>query len=152
MNKRVAIAIVAATGLSVLLYLAPITKPDRSEPLSDLDRKVEEAITIVQSADGAPMQGIAMLREVLQEEPGHVKANLWMGYFSIQSGQFDKAVTRFETVLNEAPDHAEAAKQLASVLLQLQQTEKAKNVLGTFMESNPDHEANAEMQDILNNI
>jgi Tfp pilus assembly protein PilF len=155
MKKGVIIAILVAVVVSVGLYVAPIT-PEEKEVVdpktASLDEKVDEAVLIIQSAEGAPMRGIAMLREVLSEDPNHVKANYWMGEFSWVSGQFDKAVPRFEKVLEVDPDNAEAAKRLVTVYIQLQQNEKAKSVVETFKKNNPNHEANAEMSAILDNI
>ncbi|MFP5470806.1 MAG: tetratricopeptide repeat protein [Bacteroidia bacterium] len=65
---------------------------------SPLDLKVEQAIEMVQQT-GAPMQGIAMLKEVLEEDPNHKEALWQLGMFSVQSGQYDKAIERFETLL-----------------------------------------------------
>ena len=85
MKKGVIIAILLAVTVSVGLFFAPIT-PDKKEAVDpqteSLDLKVDEAVLIIQSAEGAPMRGIAMLREVLSEDPNHVKANYWMGEFS----------------------------------------------------------------------
>lgn len=154
MKKGVVIAIFAAVVVSTGLFFAPIT-PDKEvvNPQTEtLNLKVDEAVLIIQGADGAPMKGIAMLREVLGEDPNHVKANYWMGEFSWVSGQFDKAVPRFEKVLEVDPDNAEAAKRLVTVYIQLQKNEKAKKVAETFEKNNPDHEAVAEMKAILDNI
>ena len=55
------------------------------------------------------MKGIMMLREVLQEDPDNVQAHLQLGLFSVQSGQYDKAVERFRKVLELDPaNNAEA--------------------------------------------
>jgi thioredoxin-like negative regulator of GroEL len=156
MKKGPVIAIVIAVAVSAGLYFAPITPSENETALSPeekaLDKKVDEAVLIIQGAEGAPMRGIAMLREVLEEDPNHVKANYWMGEFSWVSGQFDKAVPRFEKVLEVDPSNGEAAKRLVTVLVQLQQNEKAKDVGETFIKNNPNHEATAEVQNMLNNI
>jgi tetratricopeptide (TPR) repeat protein len=51
-----------------------------------------------------PMQGIALLLEVVKQDPKNVKANTNLGLFSMRSGQFDKAVDRFKTVIEQQPD------------------------------------------------
>lgn len=52
---------------------------------------------------GAPMEGIAMLLEVVAKDPKNLKANMNLGLFSIKSGQFGKAIPRFNTVIEQAP-------------------------------------------------
>lgn len=51
-----------------------------------------------------PMAGIALLQEVVKEEPEHLEANKTLGLFSMQSRQFDKAIERFLTVIAQRPD------------------------------------------------
>ncbi len=51
-----------------------------------------------------PMQGIALLLEVVKQEPDNRDANLNLGLFSMKSGQFEKAVQRFTTVVNQKPE------------------------------------------------
>jgi tetratricopeptide (TPR) repeat protein len=57
---------------------------------------------------GEPMKGVQMLRAIVQEKPDDVPANMLLGRMSIQSGQFDKAIGRFETVLKKEPENKEA--------------------------------------------
>lgn len=155
MKKGLIIAIFATVSATAALYVAPITTEEKKvvdRQATPLDQKVDEAVMIIQNAEGAPMRGIAMLREVLSEDPDHVKANYWMGEFSWISGQFDKAVPRFKKVLEVEPNNVDAAKRLTTVYIQLQQNEKAKSVVETFKKNNPNHEALAEMNAILENI
>lgn len=63
----------------------------------DLDAKVKIGMTYVSSS--SPMQGIMMLREVIQEDPNHRLGLFNLGVLSMQSGQFDKAVGRFEKLV-----------------------------------------------------
>ena len=154
MKKGIIITVVLIAAITAGYYLVKQSpsETDVSPQTELLNKKVDEAVLIIQSAEGAPMQGIAILREVLNEDPNHVKANYWMGEFSWISGQFDKAVPRFEKVLEIEPNNAEAAKRLVAVFIQLKENEKAKGVADTFADNNPNHEANAEMNNMLNNI
>jgi cytochrome c-type biogenesis protein CcmH/NrfG len=47
---------------------------------------------------GAPMQGIALLLEVVKKDPKNWNANLNLGMFAMKSGQYEKAVARFKTL------------------------------------------------------
>lgn len=57
---------------------------------------------------GEVMKGVGILREITAKDPNHIPANLMLGRMSIQSGQFDKAVLRYETVLKQDPNNREA--------------------------------------------
>ena len=71
---------------------------------SNLEVKSKLALTYVSSEN--PMQGIKILREVLQEDPKNESALYNLGILSIQSRQYEKAVKRFEELLNVNPKHS----------------------------------------------
>jgi len=50
-----------------------------------------------------PMQGIALLLEVVKKDPKNLDANLNLGMFSMKSGQYAKAIDRFKTVIAVKP-------------------------------------------------
>jgi len=54
-----------------------------------------------------PMQGIMMLREVVAENPEHENAQFNLGVLSMRSGQYEKAVERFQKVLAINPQRKE---------------------------------------------
>lgn len=66
------------------------------------DAKTGLGITIVNGM-GMPMQGIAMLMDVVKKDPKNLKANMSLGTFAIKSGQFDKAITRFNHIITIKP-------------------------------------------------
>lgn len=68
----------------------------------NLDAKTGMATCYVDASEN-PMQGITLLREVVAVDPENVNANLNLGLFSMKSGQFDKAIARFETVVKKKP-------------------------------------------------
>ena len=71
-----------------------------------------------------PMAGIALLREVVQVEPKNLDANKTLGLFSMQSGQFDKAIDRFKTVIEIKAD-AESYFYLATAYEKIGQKSEA---------------------------
>lgn len=95
-----------------------------------IDAKTGLGTTIVNGM-GMPMQGIAMLLEVVEKEPKNVKANLNLGIFSIKSGQFDKAIDRFKTVI-EVKKSPEAYFYLATAYDNLG---KNKEAIDAYLES-----------------
>ncbi len=90
------------TGANTRKYLNKVldVEPDR------LDLKNKVAMTMVSSSN--PMQGIMMLREILEKDPQNEEATFNLGILSIQSGQHSKAAERFEALLERNPDHLQA--------------------------------------------
>ncbi|OHX67527.1 tetratricopeptide repeat protein [Flammeovirga pacifica] len=80
----------------------------------DLDAKVKIGMTYVVSE--APMQGIMMIREVIAKDPDHQLALSSLGVLSIQSGQYDKAIQRFEKIKKLYPEDMESRFYLAIAL------------------------------------
>lgn len=104
LSKKQLLVIVGVGALTVLVFLLPkhsstITEKEEVVLENNLDAKLDSAVALVQGGK-APMQGIFMLREVLEEDPENIKALQYLGVFSIQSGQYENAVKRFEQVLS----------------------------------------------------
>jgi tetratricopeptide (TPR) repeat protein len=66
------------------------------------DAKSGLGVTIVNGM-GMPMQGIAMLMDVVKKDPKNLKANMSLGTFAMKSGQFDKAIIRFNDIIAIKP-------------------------------------------------
>lgn len=62
-----------------------------------------------------PMEGIALIREVVQQDSTNVYAQLTLVKASIVSGQFDKGITRLQTVIKVEPQNIEAHLLLADL-------------------------------------
>lgn len=97
---------------------------------TNLDAKTGLGSTIVNGL-GMPMQGIAMLLEVVAKQPNNIKANMNLGLFSIKSGQFQKAIPRFKTVIAQSPT-PEAYFYLATAYENLNQPKQA---IAAYLES-----------------
>ena len=78
----------------------------------------QTSLGMADAEGGSPMQGIMLLLDVVKQEPDNINANLNLGLFAINSGQYQKAVQRFKTVIAKKPTAdayfyiAEAYKQL----------------------------------------
>ena len=169
MKKGQIIAVVAAVVLTVGLYLASRTPQntiaitqDQAEAESntlestangnELDRKVEEAVQIIQSGQGSPMQAIGLLREVVQVDSNHIKANYWLGEFSMMSGQFDKAITRFDKLHSLQPDNLEFCIKLAQAYNGAGQYQSGADVLTAFLKNHPDKNVEEQIKPVLEKI
>ena len=106
-SKGQVIAVISALALAAVIVVLPKTVPfDADNQKVDvegaeeaLEMQITEGISSVLQSE-APMQGIMMLKQVLEKEPGNVKANLALAVFSVVSGQYEKAFDRFQQVLN----------------------------------------------------
>jgi tetratricopeptide (TPR) repeat protein len=81
----------------------------------DVDVKTQLGIAYVEGS-AQPMQGITLLREVVAADSTNVDAQMSLGFFSMKSGQYDKAVKRFKTVIRLRPDLPEMYLYLADAL------------------------------------
>jgi tetratricopeptide (TPR) repeat protein len=91
---------------------------------NDINAKTDLAVCLVEGSQN-PMKGIGLLKEVLEADPENIKAHVNLGYFSIKSGQYEKAIERFEKVINIAPDYPEAYIYLGDVYESLGNKQKA---------------------------
>ncbi len=62
-----------------------------------------------------PMQGILAVKKIADKNPDNIYAQMMLGLGGIQSGQFDKAMERFQNVINKQPYNIEAILDLAQV-------------------------------------
>ena len=76
------------------------------------DTKLALATAYIEGT-GEPMRGVMILRGITNKNPDDIPANMLLGRMSIQSGQYDKAVKRFETILRVQPENSEAVYFLA---------------------------------------
>ncbi len=158
---------ILALGLIVALYFAPRTQKstqdnspeteehDHSEhehELSDLDKKVEEAIQIIQNGQGPPMKAIGMLLEVVEQDPEHFRATLALGEFSMQSGQYDKAIIRFKKLLEIDAEYVDAHLRLGESYAALQQNEEAIEELNIYINESSDEEGKSQAQQLLKQL
>jgi len=84
----------------------------------NLDAKTGLGIAYV-NGGGTPMQGIALLLDVVRQEPNNWNANFNLGLFSMKSGQYEKAVERFKLASAAKPSDVEPVFYLAESYKQL---------------------------------
>ena len=121
-------------ALSVLLVVLFLFMPEQPlETTNNIKARVEKAIQAVQSEN--PMSGIQDLLAIVKQDSTQLDAQYYLGLFSIQTGQFEKAVNRFEKVitfvgLKKYPD---ARYQLSVCLEALGKTEASLEQLEVYM-------------------
>ncbi|HET9053045.1 MAG TPA: tetratricopeptide repeat protein [Cyclobacteriaceae bacterium] len=89
----------------------------------NLTAKTKMAMTYLSSA---PMQGVTMLREVLEADPNNELALFNMGMLSIQSGQDDKAINWLSQLVEVNPKHTQGTLLLGIAYMNTNQKKKAR--------------------------
>jgi outer membrane protein len=102
----------------------------------NLEAKVKTGITFTTSKN--PMQGIAMIREVLEKDPKNELAILTLGELSLQSQQYDKAQQRFEQLLSINPKSWQAMLYLAEIYANDKKKDKALELLEKVIKESKD--------------
>ncbi len=87
---------------------------------------VKHNIAMTYIAGPSPMQGIMMLREIIEKDPRNQKALMSMGRMSIQTGQFENGIERFESLISYYPNHIEGNFFLGVCYYEAGQMVKAK--------------------------
>ena len=143
MSRNTYIALGVTIVATIAIFSLPRTpfqeeKLQLKEEASALDVKVDEAVAIIQSGEGAPMVAIGMLLDVLREDPNHEKALMWLGNFSMMSGQWDKAIDRFHQLSQLFPEDEMYALNKVQALLQTGDTTRAIEVSNEYLNSFPE--------------
>lgn len=164
--------VVLGVGLLALLYVLPSTPSsvetdnmvDQSEEVTDQttssqvsneslspEAQVDEALAMLESG-APPMQAILKIRQVAEDYPGNVKANFTLGVMSIQTGQYDKAVGRFQTVLESEPNNIDALRLLAKAFAGAGNMDSAKEQYAKALEVATEDSLKATIQKELNEL
>jgi outer membrane protein len=98
----------------------------------NLSLKNKLAMTLMTT--DTPMQGVLMLREILEVSPENREAIFNLGLLAIRSGQYDKAEERFVKLTELNANDFEAVFYLGVVYAQSEQSEKAVKTFKKYME------------------
>ena len=143
MSRNTYIALAVSVVAAVAIFNLPRTpyqekKMVVKEEVNALDVKVDEAVAIIQSGEGAPMVAIGMLLDVLRDDPNHEKALMWLGNFSMMSGQWEKAIDRFHQLSQLFPENEMYALNKVQALLQSGDSTNAFEVADDYLNAYPE--------------
>ncbi|WKN44544.1 tetratricopeptide repeat protein [Tunicatimonas pelagia] len=133
-------------GEKVRFYFDKVIEADPD----DLDAKAKSAMTYIGSSN--PMAGIRMLREIVDTNENHELATYNLGLLSMQSGQYQKAVERFEKVKEINPDNLQAQFLLGVSYLEAGENEKSREQLEYVKTISDDPEVIANVDNYLERI
>jgi tetratricopeptide (TPR) repeat protein len=121
----------------------------------NLDAETAIGVAYVEGAGALgqmPMKGIGILKEVLNKDPKNINALTNLGYFAIQSGQYEKAIERFNTVLEIDPNNAEAYIYLTDIYLSQDDIKKGIETLETYKSLVDDPIAKQQVDDYIKEL
>lgn len=95
----------------------------------------------------APMRGVKLLKQMVEENPKDEESIYTLGFLSIQSGQFDKAVGHFENLVVVNPKHAQGWFYLGFSLLKIGKKSEA----ATALQEAAKWDSDPEFQSIISN-
>ncbi len=117
----------------------------------NLDAKTDLGVCYAEGT-GNPMQGIMMLREVVTENPQHENAQFNLGVLSMRSGQYEKAVDRFQKVLSINPARKEMYIMIGRAYMMTGNNTKAVENFEKLKKENADATLVAEANKYINQI
>jgi len=117
----------------------------------NVDARIQLAACYVEGSPD-PMKGIALLREVEKTDSNNVKLQLNFAFFSVKSGQWDKAIARFEKVLRIDPLYIEAYLHLADAYEQQGQNAKTIEMLEKYAKLTQDATAKQEVNKYIEQL
>ena len=127
-------------------YLGKVVEEDPS----NLEAKTRIAMTYV--GGDSPMQGIRMLREVLEADPRNEFALFNMGMLSIQSGQYDRAIERLIELVAINPGHIQGQLLLGVAYMNKGMKKEAREQFERVKSLDSDPSVQATADSYLNDL
>lgn len=152
MNRAQSISVILGLALVVVLYVLPTGPGKKGLGKTDpTDTRIEEALRKVQSGEN-PMEGVMMLREILEEDPENLDATYALGMLSMQSKQYEKAVDRFKRVLELDKQRVEVWNLMAQAYEAMGEEIKAITAYRQFVAQTDDVKAKSEVEQRLKQL
>lgn len=118
---------------------------------NNTDNKIRYASSIIQQG-GAPMQGVSMLLDIVRKDSTNIDAQIMLGRFAIVSGQFEKALARFDKILYLSPQNQEALLLAAQAYEGKGDTPKAIEMLERCKKTVKDPNAQREIDNYIKQL
>ena len=151
MNKKQIWTLSGILLIILVLYFAPRTPPSSGEKPQSVEERIAVAVNFIQSSSD-PMKGIAMLKEIAAENPDNTHALYYLGYFSILSGQFEKAISHFTRILELDPGNQEALLLIGNAYAGMGNYQEAINYLSNYKATLSDRKSIQEIEDQISRL
>lgn len=129
MSKKAGLILLITLSLAlIVLFLlmpkAPSSVLEKANTPVDKDSlRLMQAVELVNGPN--PMEGITILRELIAKDSTNVDAQYWLGVFSVKSGQYDKAIERFNRVITYNPQYLAAYIDMGGLYMEMDSAQKA---------------------------
>jgi cytochrome c-type biogenesis protein CcmH/NrfG len=100
----------------------------------------------------APMQGVSLLREVLEADPANQTALFNLGMLSIQSRQYGRAIERLEELIRLNPGHIQGRLLLGIAYLNTGNKKGAREQFLFIKRTDPDPAVQATVDSYLKDL
>lgn len=117
----------------------------------NIDAKINLASCYVEGS-AQPMKGIGMLRDIEKIDSNNINLQMSFAFFSEKSGQWDKAISRFEKILKIQPSFIEAYLHLADAYEQKGEKQKVIESLEKYITLVDDVAIKSEVQEYINKL
>lgn len=129
MSKKTSLIVLIALGFALIVLFLMLPKAPASvmekanKPIDKDSIRLMQAVELVNGPN--PMEGITILRELIAKDSTNVDAQYWLGVFSVKSGQYDKAIERFNRVIAYNPNYMAAYIDMGGLYMEMDSAEKA---------------------------
>lgn len=122
------------------------------EDPENTEAKISMGICQVNSNPEAPMQGIALIREVLEKDSTNLRAIVELGHFSVTSAQFPKAIERYQQALRVRPDFHEALLFLGETYVRMGDLNNAEKYLIKYKNTQENKEVQWQIENRIKEL
>lgn len=124
-----------AIGLIYVFYQLPTSVIENKNSKEEVQKaiSVEQALSLIEGAN--PMEGVFMLRDIVENNPKDTEALYYLGVLSNQTGQYINAAERFNQLIAIDSSDKRAYLQLGISNYNLGDKEKADSLFNIIRNS-----------------
>tara|TARA_B100001029_G_C15042329_1_gene444548 strand:+ start:228 stop:686 length:459 start_codon:yes stop_codon:yes gene_type:complete len=125
-----------AIGLIYFIYQLPTSVIENKNSKEEMQKaiSVEQALTLIEGVN--PMEGVFMLRDIVENNPQDTEALYYLGVLSNQTGQYENAAKRFNQLITIDSSDKRAYLQLGISNYQLGNKDIADSLFNIVRNSN----------------
>ncbi len=126
----------SALCLIYVFYQLPTSVIENKNSKEEMQKavSVEQALSLIEGAN--PMEGVFMLRDIIENNPKNTEALYYLGVLSNQTGQYENAAERFNQLITIDSSDKRAYLQLGISNYNLGDKEKADSLFNIVINSN----------------